>query len=48
MIRPVTLALALALVGCQSADVQRSRWADITLSVTSHPGQRPGAGCNNT
>lgn len=30
MIRPVTLALALALVGCQSADVQR---AQPTLTI---------------
>ena len=30
MIRPVTLAIVLALVGCQSADVQR---AQPTLAI---------------
>ncbi|STV26853.1 Uncharacterised protein [Klebsiella pneumoniae subsp. ozaenae] len=46
MIRPVALAIVLALVGCQSADVQR---AQPTLTIPARlagrrwPGQ-PGGG----
>ncbi|MCS5781071.1 hypothetical protein LNP24_12885 [Klebsiella pneumoniae subsp. pneumoniae] len=46
MIRPVALAIVLALVGCQSADVQR---AQPTLTIPGRlagrrwPGQ-PGGG----
>lgn len=46
MIRPVALAIVLALVGCQSADVQR---AQPTLTILPPGGRRwpgqPGGGC---
>lgn len=45
MIRPVALAIVLALVGCQSADVQR---AQPTLTIPAAAGRRwpgqPGGG----
>ncbi len=44
MIRPVTLAVILALVGCQSADVQRAADPDhpCRLAGRRWPGQPGG------
>ncbi len=47
MIRPVALAIVLALVGCQSADVQRAQPTLTILAASAGrrwPGQ-PGGGC---